>query len=237
MIYKIYTELSDYLIAPDGTAIDKATHQPVKFEKTQTGFTAKLITDEIPSSFQGKKKPVRLVRRFTREELVKMYNRSTESFDDAENHIDWKPKSSADNIGAIRDLGKVTGDEAKTVTNLPNDQYFEDGVVKTNNPSLYPEGSIVTQEMMDKLSASKRNVKSNPKTPKALKEKVSKAIKETDANKPLKFPYFNIDGINYQSARKASEALKVSVNTVLKRTKMNKDGWFYVESNPNEKGN
>jgi len=41
--------------------------------------------------------------------------------------------------------------------------------------------------------------------------------------------YYIVNGVVYESARKASSDLKISVNTVLKRCKSNKDGYFYIE--------
>lgn len=54
------------------------------------------------------------------------------------------------------------------------------------------------------------------------------------ADETMKLPYLSINGVNYQSARKAAEILGGNYNTILRKCKANKDGYFYIESN--EKG-
>lgn len=280
MIYKIYEGLSDYLIAPDGTAIQKKTSEVIPFQRTPLvgEFTVKLITDEVYTFLNGKRKAIKLVRRFTREELVKMYNRSKQEFIDGLGEIPYTTSVPGQNdiqktTFSVPKKGKcIPSTEPEHVANVNKamadiGQIIVDAMSGSglNIPEGYvlEEAGTITQEQMDQLSASKRVVKSNPKAPKTLVKKVKKAIGTMDklkpeldklvkeivdkelqsespdirivlnqvqALQPMKLPYLSIDGIHYQSARQASKATGVSVNTVLKRAKANKDGWFYIEA-------
>lgn len=79
-----------------------------------------------------------------------------------------------------------------------------------------------------------RNVENIPYTDKdmeevkPIKEKVSKTIKASEVG--LKKPYVIYGDVPYASARKASAATGVSINTLLRRCKENKDGNFYIEA-------
>lgn len=238
MIYKIYEGLSDYLIAPDGTAIHKSTGEAIPFQRTPlvAGYTAKLITDETFTFLKGKRKPIKLVRRFTREQLVKMYGQSKNMFNDLGSEVpytekykldqdptEWKERTKPAEPGIVRSMN-VVGDV------MPEPLVY-DPVAKQIAGEFIEEAGQISQHQLDQLSASKRVVKANPKTKKSEVKKVTKAIKQAMPKlSEMKVPYFRIEGVHYQSARSASKALGVAVNTVLKRAKANKDGWFYIET-------
>lgn len=44
-----------------------------------------------------------------------------------------------------------------------------------------------------------------------------------------KLPYLVIDGIPYQSSREAAKVIGGNYNTILRKCKANKDGYFYIE--------
>lgn len=232
MIYKIYEGLSGYLIAPDGTAVDKVSGQAIPFNKTNTGFQAKLTTDEQIGLIQGKRKPLTLVRRFTREDLLKMYAKSKDVFEDTLGEVAFTVKIQSIANGNNLQPEDVLKARAVVGMQIEKPVKTEAGcIIKPDvMATILEEAGDVSQEQMDQLTASKRVVKSNPKAPKSLTQKVRKAIKEVaEAKQGMKIPFFRIDGVEYQSARSASKALGVAVNTVLKRSKSNKDGWFYIE--------
>lgn len=228
MIYKIYEGLSGYLIAPDGTAVDKVSGQAIPFNKTNTGFQAKLTTDEQIGLIHGKRKALTLIRRFTREELLKMYARSKDEFIDSLGEVAFTVKIqeiAKDQNLATEDVLKVRG-----VVGVQLDRALNKGekiptLQLTEGDHVFvEEASQISQEQMDKLSKRQSKVKimegAGDKKPKA------NAKAKTEG---MKTPFFRIDGVEYQSARSASKALGVAVNTVLKRAKSNKDGWFYIE--------
>lgn len=258
MIYKIYEGLSDYLIAPDGTAINKTNNEVIPFQRTPlvAGFTAKLITDETFTFIKGKRKPIKLVRRFTREELVKMYGRSKNMFNDLGSEIPYTEKAKGISLDAYKDQPEAKGmsgfEQAIAEASMDKGEVIP---LKQIEAEYMKEASTFTQEQLDQLAASKRTVKSHPKAKPSVQKKVAKAIEavkpkvvtrggkkqvtilEEDAASittrttpvTMKIPFLKIDGVDYQSARQASKALGVAVNTVLKRAKANKDGWFYIE--------
>lgn len=233
MIYKIYEGLSGYLIAPDGTAVDKVSGQAIPFNKTNTGFQAKLTTDEQIGLIQGKRKPLTLVRRFTREDLLKMYEKSKNMFNDIGAEVAFTKKIqeiTKDQNLATEDVLKVRG-----VVGVQLDRAVNKGEkiptlqLAEGDHVFVEEASQISQEQMDQLTKakpSKAKVKITEGNPSPAKK-----VKATDKAKPeaMKIPFFRIDGVEYQSARSASKALGVAVNTVLKRAKSNKDGWFYIE--------
>jgi len=249
MIYKKYDQLSGYLIAPDATVIEIETYEVVPLEKGLTGWTVKLLSDEVPASFKGLKKPLQLVRRFTREQLLKMYATSKNEFNDEDGAIPYTKAFEMMELGNQLHDAILEGKPSK------------DPVVNKIKDAFMSEATEITPEMMAKLSnrdplpaaePGKRAVKSKKATKSIRPSKDKKVVEDLvqgivnknlhsespdprlvmnnlKGSKPMKFPYLKIDGVSYQSARKAAEALKVSVNTVLKRAKGNKDGWFYIE--------
>lgn len=256
MIYKKYDQLSGYLIAPDATVIEIETYEVVKPEKVLTGWGVKLLTDEVPASFRGLKKPLQLVRSFSREELLKMYARSKNEFHDDMEAIPYTKAFKMIETGHQLHKAILEGKPSK------------DPVVNKIKDAFMSEATEITPEMMARLSnrdplpaaepgsLDAAHEKASVKPKKATKsirpskdKKVAEDLVQDVVNKnlhsgspdprlvmnhlkgskPMKFPFIKIDGISYQSARKASEALKVSVNTVLRKAKANKDGWFYIE--------
>lgn len=258
MIYKIYEGLSGYLIAPDGTPIEQKTGEVIPFEnQKKMGFTAKLVTDEQVALVKGKKKPVFLVRRFTREELLKMYDKSKNMFNDLGSEVpytekykidqdpaEWKERKKPSEPGIVRsfdvvpDIVTVPSSGSSIVFGCSDKESTTD-ISCDNVPSIplkIPEGMVleeagtITQEQMDKLSASKPKVITRGGKKQVRTTEVKSGITTVKSTPvTMKIPFLKIDGVDYQSARKAAEALKLSVNTVLKRAKANKDGWFYIE--------
>lgn len=257
MLYKIHEQLPAYLIAPDGTPIHKVSYAVIPFEHSkQPGFTAKLETnEEHVFTIRRKTTTIKLYRRFTREQMIKLYGVATNEFDDE--------------IGEVPYTGEFSHREQMKVYK-EWEQRKPQSDPGMSDPSLtrsfkvigfVEEANQITPEMMDKLKASKRTIKRNPKVTKAMEKKAVLSVIE-DLNKavcdavnenlqspkpdvrlvknvlkpanPLKLsemkvPFFRINGVHYQSARAASKALGVAVNTVLKRAKANKDGWFYID--------
>lgn len=213
MIYKIYEGLSDYLIAPDGTAVEKQSGNAVPFEKSNNpsmrssvALQAKLITDEQFIQIKGKKKPIRLVRRFTREDLLKMYARAKDEFVDEAGEL---------KISIKKGKGGTDGDVNVQI----------EKPVKTNK-SKPPKSKTSNKAIAEKEFASilDKNMKSENPDFRIANNALIRMFP------PLKIPYLFINGVEYQSARSAHKALGVAVNTVLTRAKKNKDGWFYIAS-------
>lgn len=236
MIYKIYDQLSGYLIAPDGTAVDKVSGQAIPFNKTNTGFQAKLTTDEQIGVIQGKRKPLMLVRRFTREELLKMYARSKDEFVDTLGEVAFTQKIqeiAKDQNLATEDVLKVRGVVGVQLDRAVNKGEKIPTLQLTEGDHVFvEEASQISQEQMDQLTKAKPERKAKVMIEGGVvdgKKHKGKAIK-AKAPEGMKIPFFRIDGVEYQSARSASKALGVAVNTVLTRAKKNKDGWFYVEN-------
>ena len=236
MIYKIYEGLSDYLIAPDGTAIHKSTGEAIPFQRTPlvAGYTAKLITDETFTFLKGKRKPIKLVRRFTREQLVKMYGQSKNMFNDLGSEVPFTQK--------VKDIAKETNLEPEDVINarlnvgvqiheaILDGKEAIDPVAKQIASEFLSEAGQVSKQQLDQLSGAKPKVitRGGKKQVRTTEVKAgTTTVKTTPVT--MKIPFLKIDGVDYQSARQASKALGVAVNTVLKRAKANKDGWFYIE--------
>jgi len=226
MIYKIYDQLSGYLIAPDGTAVDKVSGQAIPFNKTNTGFQAKLTTDEQIGLIQGKRKPLTLVRRFTREELLKMYDKSKNMFNDIGGEVAFTKK--IQEIANGNNLQPEDVLKARAVVGMQIEKPVKTeagGIMKPEvMATILEEAGHISQEQIDQLGKSKRQSKVKIMEGAGDKKPKTKAKPEG-----MKIPFFRIDGVEYQSARSASKALGVAVNTVLKRAKSNKDGWFYIE--------
>lgn len=235
MIYKIYDQLSGYLIAPDGTAVDKVSGQAIPFNKTNTGFQAKLTTDEQIGVIQGKRKPLMLVRRFTREELLKMYEKSKNMFNDIGAEVAFTKKIqeiAKDQNLATEDVLKVRGVVGVQLDRAVNKGEKTPTLQLTEGDHVFvEEASQISQEQMDQLTKAKPERKAKVMIEGGVVDGKKHKGKATKAKpEAMKIPFFRIDGVEYQSARSASKALGVAVNTVLKRAKSNKDGWFYIES-------
>lgn len=196
---KIYEGLSSYLLAEDGTVYTHS-NEPVKLTRENN---YKLITDEL---FKIGDIHSRIVRRFTVDEVNKLWN-SNKAFllkkDVPKTEIENEKTFGTKSNGEVVEIAIKPGERSE----------FEKGLDRAGDTPMYTE---------DQKAASKRVVKINPKTPKALTEKVKKAIKETSG-------IIEVNGKQYPSARAAAKELKISVNTVLRKVKANKDGFSFLE--------
>lgn len=69
--------LSKYIISAEGSVFDinmKAVH----FVKSRDGLTVKLITDEVQALTAKGKKPINIVRRFTKKQVADLYDKGGE---------------------------------------------------------------------------------------------------------------------------------------------------------------
>lgn len=205
---KIYNGLSSYLIAEDGTVYDKKD-QPVNLTREKN---YKLITDEL---FKLGDTNSRIVRRFTPEDIKRMWN--SQKVIDIPGAVKHSLKVSSIVVNEVSFGKKQSGEVVEISIDSNKRSAFEKGLDRAGDTPMYSE---------DKKKASRRTVKSNPKTQKSLKEKVSKAIKETQEPAVV---LVVVNGAKYKSARLAAKALNISVNTVLRKAKANKDGFSFLE--------
>lgn len=217
--------LSLYLFAEDGSVFDLDGNQVRLFKEF------KLTTDEV-MKVKGSK--LKVVRRFQPEEINKLY---------------YGPKAKdVESEESFKHLNSFPVQKEEPPVPIPFSKKELKGLNKmAAKKAVIEEASHFDQKQFDyikeKIDASKKAVKTDDqkaaKAKKATVKKVEKAIQEAGSDLPpvaselpegFKYPYIVINGIPYQSARKASEAGNGSVNTVLKKAKANKDGFAYIES-------
>lgn len=281
MKLKKYEGLSSYLIDEDGNVHSDAGIIPMISERRLAGTKYvtesfyKLKTDDLHGGFN-------IIRRFSREDIVKMYNSPKATRYDVTVVKGTEPSGTV--ISGIEEAGEISEEIFKQLKTKDSKLISATQVETTIEKKLKATAKAVksTLDRMEKTVGFK--ITSRIRTPKEQKKLLKKGRKKPmksvhnpsmearlsfahcdPAQSPLvdhmteevvllflkegeglRIPFkklkeivqaeygtessfYLVNGVIFESARKAAKDCGISVNTVLKRCKANKDGYFYIE--------